>query len=292
MRETFSWMRLLMISLLAATLMLGGCGDDGKDGKDGFTPIKNVDYFDGNDGNDGKDGNDGAPGRDGATVLANAHEMTNVVSFSATSAEAEGDALVVRFNLKVDGVNNNNYTEVNRVVVMYKDGDVYKRQAFDRQAANYAITQTVSSGNYTVRISRTEAAVEAGLPSPGSFVGQDARYYVRMRGGPRNASISFEDAAYARVDLTSNAACIACHGDQGVSFGHHTYPFRAEACITCHAPVNNVSASKVLMSNSLGEIVHGIHNSYNMPDNTYVYDKTTSGKSDLPHLHDQLFRVS
>lgn len=274
MRGKKSLLRLLLIGLMSAGLMLGGCsGDDGSPGAPGLPGQ------DGRDGQDGLPGAPGAPGDDGATILRNVHTLSNKVSFSQPSVQADGNDLIIRFNLKVDGVNNNSYTGINRAVVMQGVAGVYSRTAFDR-SANYSNTiESVSNGNYVLRIARTAAGATAGAPLPASFFGTDARYYVRMAGtGLPNASVSFADEAYARVDLVSNTACINCHGDQGVNFGHHTFPFTAEACITCHAPVNNVSAAKVDHQNSLAEIIHGIHNSYNMPNNTYTYDASYAWK--------------
>ncbi|MDZ4184662.1 MAG: hypothetical protein U1D97_06745 [Desulfuromonadales bacterium] len=299
MKKDGKWSRLILACLLASALALGGCsdGDDGKSGQPGLSAYEIAvnNGFTGTEQEwlDSLQGTGGGAGPVVATPLETCtlchgagsisdpetvHAGTGQVSFTVNPGQptVEGTELVIRFNLKLDGVNNSAYTAVNRAVVLQGVGGVFTRYAFDRNATNYTITQTVLNGDYTVRISRTAAGATAGLPDPIDFVGTDTRYYIRMAGatgsGLPNASVSFETGDYTRTDLVSNESCVNCHGDKSAKFTHHTNPFRAEACITCHSAVNPVGFGDY--RSSLATVVHGIHNSYNMPGNTYTYNPT------------------
>jgi OmcA/MtrC family decaheme c-type cytochrome len=299
------WARLVLAGVLASALVLGGCsGDDGDDGitiegKSAYELAVDNGYV----GTEAEwlaslKGTDGTPGSDATATPATAlescalchkvggfddpvvtHETSNAVTFTPGTVTVDGADLVATFNLKLDGENSNGYTSVGRAVVMYEDGGVYKRQAFDRNTDNYTTALTVTNGDYTLRVTRadgTGAAYDPALPLPTVFPGTDARYYFRLGGsGLPNASVSFADPAYQRVDLVSNASCTYCHGEKGGAdgdeslFGHHTNPWRAEGCVTCHSPVNPVGYGD--FRSSLTAIVHGIHNSHNMPEG-YTYN--------------------
>lgn len=320
MKKDRKWLRLILACLLASALALGGCsdGDDGTNGPAGLSAYEiAVDNgFTGTEQEwlDSLQGTEG-PGPVVATPLETctlchgagssfdseaAHAGTGELSFANPSIAAAGDNLIVTFDLALDGVPTNAYAltpwpnsgGATRAVVMYFDAvtQLYKRQTFDR-TANYDTTVAVSNGRYTLTIARYAAGVTAGVPTPATFAaaGIDARYYFRLGAtGLPSASVSFEGADYVRADLASNASCINCHGDiltDGTAdigtnnfANHHNNPFRVEACITCHAPDNNVGAA----AGKLVQIIHGIHNSYNMPAGKYSFGDDYAWKVTYP----------
>lgn len=322
MKKDGKWSRLILACLLASALALGGCsdGDDGKSGAAGLSAYE-IAVNNGFTGTEQEWldslGTGGGAGPVIATPLETCslchgagsisdpetvHAGTGELSFANPGVAAAGDNLVITFDLALDGVPTNAYAltpwpisgGATRAVVMYFDAatQLYKRQTFDR-TANYDTTVAVSNGRYTLTIARSAAGVTAGVPIPATFAatGIDARYYFRLGAADLpSASVSFEGAGYVRTDLASNASCINCHGeiltdgtaDIGTSnfANHHNNPFRVEACITCHAPdgTDNVGGA----AGKLVQIIHGIHNSYNMPDGKYTFGTDYAWKVTYP----------
>ena len=264
-----------LVALLALGAGLAGCsGDDGKNGAAG--PAGGT----GATGPAGPTGPTGATGAPGASTKIEprescgvchdngsafgvdaAHAIDREVSFTATAPVVDGADLVVRFTIKVNGANYNNFTSVSRAVILQGTGaapnTVYTRwQNSTTDPTNsiaLGVLDSVASGVYTLRI-----------PGAASFVGTDARVYFRL-GTPtgftpaRRASVYADGVNYVRPSLASNQSCQNCHGTfVGGETSHHYNPFNVEACVACHSAVNPPDYSLVTLA-------HGIHNSHNMP---------------------------
>ena len=263
----------LVVTMLA--FALSGCeGDDGTNGADGAA---------GAPGAPGSDGADGADGTsvsviplescavchdDGSYVSAPAaHEIDREITYTVvTPPTADGDDLVVAFDMKVDGSPYNDFTLVQRAVIFQGINGDYTRNQLPNNS--HAFLESVVDGVYTFRIPGG-TLLNGVAVNPADFVGTDARVYFRLNSPPgvtpsRRASVSANDAAYARLDLVGNESCMNCHGEfAGGLTSHHYNPFEAENCIACHSAVNP--------PNDIGMayLTHGIHNSHNMPGGVF-----------------------
>jgi OmcA/MtrC family decaheme c-type cytochrome len=87
--------------------------------------------------------------------------------------------------------------------------------------------------------------------------------------------VSGDFPAAPRVDLVSNQSCNNCHSDAGINIhggppaGQYTYPpMVASQCTVCHTASGFYAT---LIQESWVGLVHGIHNSHNMPDGYYEF---------------------
>jgi OmcA/MtrC family decaheme c-type cytochrome len=278
--------------LLAAFLGLAGCeGDDGKDGAPGV----------GTDGDDGIScwdlngngvadpeedvNNDGVvdaldcqgPGivtlpletcavchGEGSFASAPAaHEIDREISYTVlTPPTADGDDLVVAFDIRVNGAPYDFLTLVQRTVIFQGIDGEYTRNQLPNNS--HTFLESVVNGVYTFRI--PGGTLLNGVPvNPSDFVGTDARIYFRLNSPAgvtpaRRASVNADDAAYARLDLVSDQSCKNCHGEfAGGLTSHHYNPFDASNCIACHSAVNPPGGI------GMTYLTHGIHNSQNLP---------------------------
>lgn len=283
--------RLLFLVMLVFSLGLFGCADDGDDGRDGAAGASAYEiaggdavwgseqaWLDSLQGEDAVSPVSTVPPletcymcHEGAIPSADpevAHAVTGEVSYSVvTPPAAAGDDVVLVMNIKVDGVNDNSFTTVQRAVIFNGVSGVYTQYDFRPRLSNTlgaVIDGVPVNGNYTIRIkpSTTGATPPVALPLPSSFVGGDTKYYFRLgsTSGAR-ASVSANDAGYVRPDLVSDQACINCHGD--FTSGHHYNPFNVSNCVACHGAENAPFLD-------LPSLIHGIHNSHNMPSGHFA----------------------
>ncbi len=277
--------KLAATLVVAAILGLSGCsGDDGKDGAPGAP---------GAPGTPGPEGPPGPPGQTVSTPIetcvvchgegsfadaAVAHEIDREVAYTVvTPPTVDGTDSVVAFRITVNGAPYNEFTNVQRVVIFQGDGlGTYTRYQFPNNVN--AFLASVVNGVYTFRIPNGALLADGLTPAP-AFVGTDARVYFRLNTPAgvtpsRRASISADDAAYVRLDLVSDQSCQNCHGSfAGGLTSHHYNPFEASNCVACHSAVNPPSDLSTVY------LVHGIHNSHNMPDGEFevegvVFDVT------------------
>jgi OmcA/MtrC family decaheme c-type cytochrome len=257
---------LIALLALAATIGLAGCeGDDGKNGAIGPTgPTGPI-------GPTGPTGPTG-PAGPGATTeprescgvchgdssvysAEDAHAIDREVSFTVVTPPAvDGADVVVTFNIKVNGVNFDNFANLERSVVFNGVAGTYT--TYDLRAVD--AIDSIANGNYTLRIG-----------GAGAYVGQDSRFYFRLQSvgvtPTRRASVYADDAAYVRQALVSNESCHNCHSTfAGGLTSHHYNPFNAEGCVACHSAVNPPADL------SLVYLAHGIHNSHNMPSGHFT----------------------
>jgi len=256
---------------LAATIGLAGC--EGADGKDGLAGTPGTP---GTPGAIGPTGPTGPAGPTGPSAKVEPRESCGVChangsSSSATAAHAldrevkytviappaaDGADLVVRFNIKVNGVNYDFFTVPNRAVIFNGVGSTYTQTSVVTAPTT---VQSLGAGNYLVRIAGRATSI-----------GTDSRYYFRLGSATgvtpaRRASVYANDAGYQRLDLVSNQSCQNCHSTfAGGLTDHHYNPFEAGSCIACH------SASNPPQGLGLAYLAHGIHNSHNMPTGEFV----------------------
>jgi len=270
-----------LIALLSLGVGIAGCeGDDGKDGQDGAAGTPGTPGVTGPVGPTGPTGPVGPAAKieprescgvchaDGSVYgVEEMHAIDREVSFTVVTPPAKDAAipadLVVTFNIKVNGANYSNFTSLERSVVFNGVAGTYT--SYDLRAVD--AIDSVSNGNYTLRIA-----------GAGKYVGTDSRYYFRLGSATgitpaRRASVYADDAAYVRPSLASNKSCQNCHSTfaEGLT-SHHYNPFNVEACVACHSAANPPAIGTVKYE--LPAMVHGIHNSHEMPGGEYVMDAT------------------
>jgi OmcA/MtrC family decaheme c-type cytochrome len=278
MRKDRRWLKLILASFLACALALGGCsdGDDGKDGPAGLSAYQIAvnNGFTGTEQEwlDSLQGT-GAPVAVPASPVetcfvchaagsladsAAAHAVNGKVTYTVVGDPVvSGADLVITFNLKTDGVNDDSFVNVNRARRYYDSGVPATGFLSDDLVPVVPVTITPVGGNYTLTIAGGAA-----------FATTNSRYYFRMRTAApaRNASLVVNFPAAPR-DLVSNDACTNCHGDVGNGI-HHSNPMASDTCVTCHSPSNQGDITG-LPTNFAG-LIHGIHNSHNMPSGQFL----------------------
>ncbi|MBE0577696.1 MAG: hypothetical protein IH613_17595, partial [Desulfuromonadales bacterium] len=295
------WFRTLLAGLMLTALVMAGCeGDDGAPGAPGASAYE-IAVENGFTGTEQEWLDSLAAAGAGVAdpvetcVICHgegsfadaevAHTVTGETSYTVDSAPAlVGDEVVMTFAISVDGVPFNGFTNVQRAVIFNGVTGVYTQYDFrniaddpntvvDESITYVTVDEPVVDGIYTLRLSGTKNFGTAEAPvlvDATSFNGGDTRYYFRLQSvgvtPTLRASVSADDAAYARLDLASDQACINCHGNYiGSGSSHHFNPFQVSNCIACHAPDTN----PIFLD--LPSLVHGIHNSHNMPSGEFVF---------------------
>jgi OmcA/MtrC family decaheme c-type cytochrome len=209
-----------------------------------------------------------------------------------------GASLVVTFNVKVDGVNNDSFT-LRRAYVVW-DNTAIPTGTLPRVSKNQrdTITDNVTlvsngSGNYTVTV-------------PTAFQIDNSTYLFQLQdlsgASQERPVVTFNWQAGAPLrDFVTDSGCASCHGPYPAwqSPNQKAEPFRHYAvggskCTICHS--NNQRNVNIISRNAAGalvdtgallngtnlvEYVHGIHNSHNMPpDRTYF--RTTDDPANDP----------
>jgi len=257
---------------LAATIGLAGCeGDDGKDGAQGPAGPAGPAGPTGPTGPSGPTG----PGAtktpietcgvchgNGAFIDAAAqHKLTGLATVSGVTFTVSGLDLVVTYNLKVDGANTTDFTTVSRD---YRTtADLANPGQFTRIDLGAITTATsTGSGNYSITI-----------PNGAAAAGVNSRYLFRVGNAANTRAVIVEDyPASPWTDRVSNQACINCHGDSGIfqiHGGGYRTPAGMEQCTVCHKSNNAATGG---FEDPWFGIIHGVHNSHNMPSGHYEYD--------------------
>ena len=199
------------------------------------------------------------------------HALANQVLVSNVAVTGPAADIVVTYNVKVDGLNRNDYTHLVGVHtwVWNPTTGVAVRTSLTLTPAFTVVSNF--NGNYTLTI----PGFGATGATPAAF--DVTSFLLRVDNGNPQPQATFlahytADAKMAGVPL-SNQACINCHGSfvfravdaSGIPTGHHgANPFGVEACVVCH---DRDSAENRLVApgTRLMGYVHGIHNSHNMP---------------------------
>ena len=155
--------------------------------------------------------------------------------------------LVVTYNLKLDGVNASNFTVLR---------SAYQLAGTTR--TDLLATSTLAGGtdgNYTITVAGGAAAAV------------NARYMFRVANSTvstgRINAVVVGDIGTAYVDLVSDESCANCHGPN-IS-AHYGYQAGASQCTVCHDSTSLPPEAQFV------QIVHGIHNSHNMPTGEYAF---------------------
>jgi OmcA/MtrC family decaheme c-type cytochrome len=280
------YLAVMMVVLPACS---GSTGAQGPAGSDGAT---------GPSGPSGPTGPGGATGPTGptgpvgvATVegcagchdasLARNHVRGNQVAISNVAVGNSVNDLTVSFNVKLDGINANNFTHVRETLIWtYDADDDYGTRASVNALSNPVVVVSNYNGNYTATIPGYGPSGPNALQAP--F--ESTSIMLEVDNGnsqPQATVVAHYTSTGAMAGIrVSNQACINCHGDRvfsaldayGVPVGHHgTNPIGVEGCVICHDRSNAETRLGGAGTRLMG-YVHGIHNSKKMPGAT-----TTTG---------------
>ncbi len=270
---------------LAAFLGLAGCsGDDGDRGPAGPT---------GPTGPTGPEGPAGPPGDSVVTLpiescavchdsgsfasATAAHVVFDQGAFANFNVTVDGGDVVVTFSATVDGAPADSAT-------------LYRAYAWDgmdrtslvdpRAGINIVDFANLGGGDYRVTIPGGVALFQE---FAGGWVLTDQRYLMILRSGANNLEVvAYGDYpnAIPLAGLASNQSCVDCHGasgevgrfDPAVGGGHYSAPMTVDACVVCHT---GGTPGQGPTYGQIAEIIHGIHNSQNMPGGEFVSRRDT-----------------
>jgi OmcA/MtrC family decaheme c-type cytochrome len=193
------------------------------------------------------------------------HAVTGQPSFSNLAFAVDGADLVATFRLAVDGVAATNFTEFR---------SNYRFDGTDRFdiLPNSALVNNLD-GSYRVTIAGGAAVAAA-----------NNRYMLRIRDLATriNVIVSGDFPGSPHVDLVSSQACANCHGGSiAAHYGYNVGDFGADElqCTVCHSSSYidtrdpNQDPGHVARGRFF-KVVHGVHNSHNMPSGEYVFNPT------------------
>ncbi len=276
---TRSRMPLIAMLALAATIGLAGCeGDDGKDGLAGTpgTP--------GTPGATGPIGPTGPTGPVGPSAKVEPRESCGVChgtgsSYAATTAHAldplpvaskpvftvNGADLDITYNVKINNVNATGFTIVRSDYRLAAGG-----AQTDLGTPDPVVTD-LGNGNYRIKVLGGAANAT-----------ENSRYFFRIANAAgTNVGPWGDYPAAPRTDLVSNQSCNNCHSDAGIlihDFKPYDYPAMVNSqCVVCHT-----GSQYTWIPDRWVGIVHGIHNSHNMPTGSYEFNPTTKFEVTYP----------
>jgi hypothetical protein len=277
---TRSRVPLIAMLALAGTIGLAGCeGDDGKDGAIGPTgPASTVP---GPTGPTGPTGPAGQPVvqkplescavcHDSGSVYAvdDAHALTGLVTVSAPAFAVNGADLDVTYNVTIDGKAATGFTNVRSGYRLAAGGAGFTFGSAGQPPI--PVVTDLGNGAYTMKIL-------------GAGTNADSRYLFRIAdaGATKNISVSGDYPAAPRVALVSDQSCNNCHSEDGIA--PHTFkPYDyasmvASECVVCHTGSNYGFIPETWVG-----LIHGIHNSHNMPEGKYVFGDDTEFEVTYP----------
>ena len=268
------------IALLALGAGIAGCSGD--DGNNGSTGPAGPSGTPGATGPVGATGATGAPGAsakieprescgvchsDGSAYgVKEMHALTGLVTASKPVFTVNGADLDIAYNVKIDGKAVTGFTTV-RTDYRLATGGVQS----DLGTPDPVVTD-LGNGNYTIKI--LGGAANAGVNS---------RYFFRIADANATANVGVwgDYPAAPRTDLVSNQSCNNCHGDAGIAphtFKPYDYPAMVNSqCVVCHTG----SLYSWIPAKWVG-LVHGIHNSEQMPGGSYEFNPTTKFEVSYP----------
>ncbi|HWJ06735.1 MAG TPA: cytochrome c3 family protein, partial [Steroidobacteraceae bacterium] len=267
-----------LFALLALGAGMAGCsGDDGKTGPAGPAGPS------GPTGATGTPGATGATGGTGAGVVvkplescgvchdngsaydvSEVHATKGVPVVSNVVFAVSGADLVVTYDVAVDGKAATGYTT---------SRSNYRLTAGTMFSLGKPVPADLGGGKYQLTIAG--GAANAAEPSRYFFGSSDAAMTI-------NVGVWGDYPSAPRTDLVSDQSCNNCHGDAGIA--PHTYkPYDqpsmvASQCVVCHDRKGSYS----WIPDSFVGIVHGVHNSHNMPGGSYEFKPGTEFEVTYP----------
>ena len=189
------------------------------------------------------------------------------MAVSKPTFTVNGADLDVTYNVKIDGVAATGFTIV-RSDYRLAAGGVQS----DLGTPDPVVTD-LGNGNYSIKI--LGGAANATVNS---------RYFFRIANAAGTNVGPYGDyPAAPRTDLVSNQSCNNCHGDAGILI-HDFKPYDYAAmvnsqCVVCHTATGFYAG---IINESWVGLIHGIHNSHQMPTGSYDFNATTEFKVTYP----------
>lgn len=232
----------------------------------------------GSDGAQGPQGPQGLPGQNGGTGPTGPVGPPNYNPFTAgeavatpTSVAVTGTDVVIKFNVKVDGVNRNDFIEKASApggVAGHNEDAWWVYDATAKAGTRTKITPFASasngtwtlasngSGNYTATIPGLAAAAL----QPGTT------FMLSTRGSNSETATVVAFLGAPTHDVVSDQACVNCHGAHVWRGAAHdvTNPYGVGPCVVCHNRTGSADPRLAAAGSGLMGIVHGVHNSHNM----------------------------
>ncbi|HQR30140.1 MAG TPA: hypothetical protein PLL32_07000, partial [Anaeromyxobacteraceae bacterium] len=227
---------------------------------------------------------------DASLAGTHAPESNDAVSAAVTAVTWEaGSVLQVKFNVKVNGVNRLDFLQKAQdmrghnedAYWEFQTNPTYTQPAPNNTGAAGVRTKISSAnwtlapngnGNYTARISNFFVA----QPPNGSVV-----MLSTMGPNEMTATVVGTVGPNGRAnDVVPDQACIACHANHVWRGAQHdvTNPQGVSACIVCHNRVGSADPRLPGAGSGFLGLVHGIHNSKNMPGGSYTFTWTNGNK--------------
>ena len=225
-------------------------------------------------------------------VKLSAHALTGQVEVSNPVVAVNGANVTMTFNVKVNGVNADNFTfapagwwykasvDTDKTLTTGAPAVTYPiKNDFSRVSVNPTIVSN-GNGNYTATWTAIENNTPTGAGPLDPKIG-NVTYMVSVYNAAANPRLLATAVGYLNGkprDLVSNDGCIDCHGNNAFSeravvapviqYVHYgTNPQGSEACVVCHT--RNTSTSRGAGGDRTTAYIHGIHNSKNMPSGSY-----------------------
>lgn len=216
------------------------------------------------------------------------------VSEEAVQAILDTDtAIRVRFNVKVDGVNQNGFLRVARAYYWNRGANGAGVRTSIDLAANPVTVVSRSNGDYEATFAGLGPAARAALPTPLPALPTGTTLLLTVDTGNAPDAVTVVSHIGGADNFTiTNTSCLNCHGDnvfrepEGLEAAEHhgANPKGIEACLVCH---NRFDSSETRLGTSgatgtaqgtrLMGYVHGIHNSHNMPAGSYTANLDPDG---------------
>jgi OmcA/MtrC family decaheme c-type cytochrome len=290
--------RLLVTAMLFATVGLFGCADDGSDGVAGAPgasayEIAVANGFTGTEAEWLATANANATfpveacgtcHADGKSVGVDAMHATSSTGDIAVSNIVVDDTtadLIVTFNVALNGsrVSDGYYDVIATDYRLTDVADVMTRLDLSTDDGTATTVTSVTTGTGSSAVTTYTVTIVGGVAANAA---NNSRYLIQLRNAADaalgsadrpagyRAIVLFDYPASPVVDALGSTSCADCHGSFGNGF-HYGYPSNGgKNCTVCHDATANGNAATVNNFPWLGEMVHGIHSSINMPGGEFA----------------------
>jgi OmcA/MtrC family decaheme c-type cytochrome len=314
------WFKTLLAGLMLTALVVAGCddGDDGRDGAPGASAYE-IAVENGFEGTEEEWLDSlGAAAATTAEIetcavchnsIEQIHEIMDISAITNVASEIDavtGD-LVITFNVELDGELSNDfilrraYKSVDDPTLVAPAAQV-QITSFRRDTITGDVVLTNDGlGGFTATV-------------PAAVVEPDSTYLIQLEStlgasDERPVVVVTNGASHLR-DLVTDAACAKCHGDYPAwseKFRH--YAVGGSDCQICHSQFRRTTGfiardaagdlfvqdlvdadgdtlidEQPIVGTNLAEYIHGIHNSHNMPEETYF---RTTAPDDADNIEDR-----
>jgi OmcA/MtrC family decaheme c-type cytochrome len=218
------------------------------------------------------------------------------VQLPAVSVDAATNVVTVRFNVRVGGVPRYDFLAKAQDSLAHNE-DAWWFYAPDATAAACPGTLQAAPNDFGPAGCRTKIAsaqwsfVHSGngnytatitaFPAPPAAPPADGTLFMLSTMNPLGVTATVVAPLGAPThEVVSDAACINCHGNHVWRGANHdvTSPQGIGPCLVCHNRKGAADARLPGAGTGLMGIVHGVHNSKNMPDQTYTFTWTNGNQ--------------